>query len=194
MSAKNKGMAFKAIAVITLAVAAIAGCQDPDRPAATSTNAPPETNFADIPGQFPKPSTTTQAGVDEAPIGTCVKVTGKPWEAGMHRADCGGPEATHRIIQRVSTPDECVSDIDRRFYQNTAAGEWTACLDIYWPAQDCLSITDAGTRRISCDDQSAPTRVRATKLVLNTGTSDMCPESGYEHPERRFTICTETLK
>ncbi|SHS48618.1 Uncharacterised protein [Mycobacteroides abscessus subsp. abscessus] len=196
VSVKNRFMTLKAIAAITLVVAVVTGCQDSNRPATASTNAAPPagTNFASIPGEFASPAATTQAGAEEAPIGACVKVTGKPWEAGMRAADCGGPDATHRIIQRVTTPDECVSDIDRRFYQNTAAGEWTACLDIYWAFTDCLSVTDDGTHRVSCADQSAPTRVRATKVVLDTSTADMCPEGGYDHPERKFTICTETQK
>jgi hypothetical protein len=188
-------MSRKTIVALILVTVASAGCQStPTPPAHSTTTTPGSSNYADIPGQFPTPATTTQAGVEEAPIGSCVKVTGTPRDAGLRVADCGGPDATHRIIQRVTVPDECVADIDRRFYQNSAAGEWTACLDIYWTTSDCLSITDTGTRRVSCDDKSVPTRTRATTLVLNATTLDGCKSGGYAHPVRRFTICAETQR
>ncbi|SHS60564.1 Putative liporotein LppU [Mycobacteroides abscessus subsp. abscessus] len=181
---------------LILISALVVGCQDSDQSTRASTTAtrdePAAASFASIPGQFPVPSTTTQAGQNEASVGSCVKITGTIWQAGIEQADCGGAEATHRIIQRVTTPDQCVTDVDRRFYQNTANGEWTACLDIYWTTSDCLSITDTGTRRVSCSDQSAPTRVRATNLVVGATTLDACKSGGYAHPARRFTICTET--
>ncbi|SLI56710.1 Putative liporotein LppU [Mycobacteroides abscessus subsp. bolletii] len=188
-------MNSKSLFAVAFPAIFMVACQNASTPPATSTTPTAAgINFADIPGEFASPASTTQAGAEEAPVGACVKVTGNPREAGLRRADCGGPDATHRIIQRVTTPDECVSDIDRRFYQNTAAGEWTACLDIYWAFTDCLSITDAGTRRVSCHDESVQPRIRPTKLVLDAKSVDVCPEGGYEHPQRRFTVCTETQK
>lgn len=191
----SKSGVTRLTAALVLISAVAVGCQDEGKSTTASTTTsddPAPASFANIPGQFPTPSTTVQAGQDEAPVGSCVKITGTTWQAGIKRADCGGPEATHRIVQRVTTPDQCVTDIDRRFYQNTAAGEWTACLDIYWTTSDCLSITDTGTRRVSCSDQSASTRVRATNLVLEATSLDECKSGGYAHPVRRFTICTET--
>lgn len=108
----------------------------------------------------------------------------------MALTDCNAPDTTHRIIQRVATPNECVRDADRRYYRNTAEGEWTACLDIYWNINDCLSVTNEGTYRVGCNDPAAPIRIRATKLVLGVANAEMCPV-GYPHPVRQYTICTE---
>lgn len=171
----------------------LTGCQSTDRDPSTPQSSSPAaspTNFADIYGQFPSPATTTSAGADEAPVGRCVKITGKSKDAALALTDCYAPDTTHRIIQRVATPNECVRDADRRYYRNTAAGEWTACLDIYWNINDCLSVTNEGTHRVACNDSAAPIRIRATKLVLGVANAQMCPV-GYPHPVRQYTICTE---
>jgi hypothetical protein len=174
-------------ASILLSVMVLSGCESP------STTAPKaEVDFAKIPGQFPSPATTTAAGEDEAPVGACVKITGKRRDAALVLTRCGAPEATHRIVQRVIEPKECVRDVDRRYYRNTSAGEWTACLDLYWANPNCLSITDEATRGVPCDDMTAPQRYRATRLVLGVTNGDMC--TGYAHPVRRFTVCTEVQR
>ncbi|PVB03632.1 hypothetical protein DDJ51_12925 [Mycobacteroides abscessus] len=164
---------------------ALFGCQSPP-PAETGPN------YTQIPGQFPDPATTTAAGAEDAPVRACVKITGKRNDAAMVLTKCDSGDATHRIVQRVVEPKDCVRDVDRRYYRNTAAGEWTACLDLYWTSSNCLSITNEATRAVACDDATAPRRFRATKLVLNTTKGDMC--TGYAHPVRQFTICTEMQK
>lgn len=171
---------------VALTAMALSGCQSPSDPPQA------ETNFARIPGQFPDPATTTAAGAEDAPVGACVKISGKRHDAAMKLTKCESPDATHRIVQRVVEPKECVRDVDRRYYRNTAAGEWTACLDLYWANSGCLSITDEATRAVPCDDTAAPRRFRATKLVLGVTNGDMC--TGYPHPTRRFTICTESVR
>jgi hypothetical protein len=105
--------------------------------------------------------------------------------------DCGSPDNGYRVIQRVSTPDECVKDADQRFYLNPAEGQWTACLDYAWSNKDCLSIGDITATRTPCDG-TAPKRERPTQVVLNTTSTAGCPTGGFAHPVRRFTICTET--
>ncbi|SKL83779.1 Putative liporotein LppU [Mycobacteroides abscessus subsp. massiliense] len=172
---------------VALTAMALSGCQSPsDTPKA-------ESNFGQIPGQFPTPATTTAAGADDAPVGACVKIIGKRSDATMKLTKCESPDATHRIVQRVIEPKECVRDVDRRYYRNTAAGEWTACLDLNWTSSNCLSITDEATRAVACDDTSAPQRYRPTRVVLGARNADMCPV-GYQHPARMFTICTELVR
>ncbi|ORA22891.1 hypothetical protein BST18_23780 [Mycobacteroides abscessus subsp. bolletii] len=111
----------------------------------------------------------------------------------MKLTKCDGPDATHKIVQRVIEPKDCVRDVDRRYYRNTAAGEWTACLDLNWTNARCLSISDDETRAVACDDTAAVDRFRPTRVVLGARSADMCPV-GYPHPIRMFTICTETQK
>lgn len=169
-----------------LSMIAMSGCQS--APPAE----PPGPNYAKIPDQFPDPATTTTAGAEDAPVGSCVKITGKRTNAAMVLTKCESPDATHRIVQRVVEPKDCVRDVDRRYYRNTPAGEWTACLDLYWANPGCLSITDEATRAVACNDTTAPRRFRATNLVLNAPNGNMC--TGYAHPIRRFTICTELVR
>ncbi|WP_081343067.1 LppU/SCO3897 family protein [Mycobacteroides chelonae] len=168
-----------------LSVIVLSGCQSPE-PAEAGPS------FAKIPGQFPDPATTTAAGAEDAPVGSCARITGKRTNAVMVLTKCDSTNATHRIVQRVVEPKDCVGDVDRRYYRNTAAGEWTACLDIYWANPGCLSIADEATRAVACDDTTAPRRYRATKLILGVSNADMCP--GYAHPVRRFTVCTESVR
>ncbi|MDM2642440.1 hypothetical protein PP633_06235 [Mycobacteroides abscessus] len=173
--------------ILALSAMVLSGCQ-------TSTEAPnAEANFAQIPGQFPTPATTTAAGADDAPVGACVKISGPRRDAAMKLTKCDAPDATHKIVQRVIEPKDCVRDVDRRYYRNTAAGEWTACLDLNWTSTRCLSIGDDATRAVACDDTAAVDRFRPTRVVLGARTADMCPV-GYQHPVRMFTICTEMQK
>ncbi|RIQ92028.1 hypothetical protein D2E40_24990 [Mycobacteroides abscessus] len=171
---------------IAVSVLTLPGCQSA-QPAE-----PPGPNYAKIPGQFPEPATTTTAGAEDAPVGSCVKITGKRTSAAMVLTKCESPDATHRIVQRVVEPKDCVRDVDRRYYRNTPAGEWTACLDLYWANPGCLSITDEVTRAVPCNDTTAPNRFRATNLVVGVSNGEMC--KGYAHPVRRFTVCTEMQK
>jgi len=175
-----------AVGVAVLALS-LSGCETPTEALKA------DSNFAQIPGQFPTPATTTAAGADDAPVGACVKITGPRHDAAMKLTKCDAPDATHRIVQRVIEPKDCVRDVDRRYYRNTAAGEWTACLDLNWTSSNCLSITDDATRAVACDDATAVSRFRPTRVVLGARTADMCPV-GYQHPIRMFTICTELVR
>ncbi|MGC7313215.1 hypothetical protein RBA04_22350, partial [Mycobacteroides abscessus subsp. massiliense] len=47
--------------------------------------------------------------------------------------------------------------------------------------------------KIACTDTTAPgDRIKPTKIILDTTTLDGCPDGGYKHAQRRFTVCTET--
>lgn len=153
-------------------------------------------DFSNIPNQFPQPATNTSAGQEEAPVGACVSLSGKIARAELSVVECGSPENNYKVIQRVTMPNECISDTDRRYYQNDADGGWTACLDLAWDKSACLSITTTLVRRVSCSDTTVPNRQKPVKLITNTTTIEGCPRGGFvfDHPERRFTVCAETQR
>lgn len=162
----------------------------------SSQGTPPSPDFANIPNQFPQPPTNTSAGQDAAPVGACVSLSGKVPRANLSVVECGSPENNYKVIQRVTMPNECISDTDRRYYQNDANGGWTACLDLAWDKSTCLSITTTLVRRVSCSDTTVPNRQKPVKLITNTTTIEGCPRGGFvfDHPERRFTVCAETQR
>lgn len=153
-------------------------------------------DFSDIPNQFPQPATNTSAGQEAAPVGACVSLSGKIARAELSVVECGSPENNYKVIQRVTMPNECISDTDRRYYQNDADGGWTACLDLAWDKSACLSITTTLVRRVSCSDTTVPNRQKPVKLITNTTTIEGCPRGGFvfDHPQRRFTVCAETQR
>jgi hypothetical protein len=99
--------------------------------------------------------------------------------------------ATYRVIQRVVTPDQCVADADRPFYYRDAHAQWTACLDLNWDSTYCINL-DAVVTKVACDDPAATRKLKPISVRPDTTTVDGCPHTGYPHPVRRFTICTET--
>ncbi|XRC86404.1 hypothetical protein RHO23_18565 [Mycobacteroides sp. PCS013] len=108
--------------------------------------------------------------------------------------DCGSPTNGYKIIQRVSTPDQCPADVAQKFYMNYSEGQFTACLDYAWSTADCLSIGNMTAVRAACDDTSKPNRERPLNIVFNTTSKAGCPTGGFTHAARKFTICTETQK
>ncbi|RIS72249.1 hypothetical protein D2E70_04835 [Mycobacteroides abscessus] len=99
------------------------------------------------------------------------------------------------MIQRVATPKECPADVAQKFYMNPDEGQFTACLDYAWSANDCLSIGKVTAVRAKCDDSSKPNREKPVKVILNTTTNAGCgPTGGFPQAVRKFTVCTETQK
>ncbi|SKZ39338.1 Putative liporotein LppU [Mycobacteroides abscessus subsp. massiliense] len=185
------------ILIAACALAFTAGCEQSASPpvstiAATAATSPStSTDFANIPGQFPSPATLTPNGQSEAPVGGCVNVSGTPSHAELTLVDCGSAQHTYRIVRRVNTPREC-GDADRPYYYNSkATGQFTACLDLAWDRQSCLSIADPDVKRVSCTDSNASNKIKPVNVLLHTTTLDNCPHGGYPHPLRGFTICTE---
>ena len=83
----------------------------------------------------------------------------------------------------------------QKFYMNPDEGQFTACLDFAWSADDCLSIGKVTAVRAACDDTSKPNREKPLKVILNTTTNVGCgPTGGFPHAVRKFTVCTETQK
>lgn len=163
---------------------------------AASTTGPAGTkaDFNEIPGQFP-PQESDVPGGSVAPVGACVSLDGQSHNAKLKVVDCGSPSNGYKVIQRVSTPAECPADVDHKFYMYPDEGEFTACLDYAWSANDCLSIGKVTAIRTACDDASKPKREKPLKVILNTTTNAGCgPTGGFPHPVRKFTVCTETQR
>lgn len=185
---------MKTLGVVAgLCVLAVTGCAGPAETPSTKSSAVhrESTDFANIPRQFPTPGSLTPSGQAEAPVGGCVNVSGPLVNASLTVVDCGSGKDTYRVIQRVNVPQEC-GDADHSVYANSAAtGQYTACLDLAWDTSSCISLGQPVTK-VACTDTNASKRIKPIKIILDTTTLDGCTEGGYKHPQRRFTICTET--
>lgn len=174
---------------ITSSAACSTAAPEPQSP--SSETVTPQVSFADLPGQFPQPATLTDSGSADAPVGGCVNVAGSSTRASLTVADCASPMATYRVIQRVLTPDQCVADADRPFYYRDSQAQWTACLDLNWDSTYCINL-DSVVTKVACDDPAATHKLKPISVQPDTTTLDGCPHTGYPHPARHFTICTET--
>ncbi|WP_236738435.1 LppU/SCO3897 family protein [Mycobacteroides abscessus] len=182
------------IAAATLVVTAC-GQDTPTVQQATATSTQPlAATFDNIPGQYPAQAPGIP-GAKSAPVGACVSLEGKRDVPKLNVVDCGSPTNGFKVVQRVSTPDQCPKDVDQRFYRYPEdEGEWTACLDLAWSANDCLTTNQTSARRVACDDKNVANRVKPVGVLLNTTDISGCDETGYAHPDRKFTICIETQK
>ncbi|SKG18555.1 LppU/SCO3897 family protein [Mycobacteroides abscessus] len=182
--------------VITVAILAlmVSGCSQGhsgDSPIGTSA-VTAQDDFNQIPGQFPAQASEIP-GASVAPVGSCVSLDGPSTAAKLKVVDCGSPSNGYKVIQRVSTPAECPADVDHKFYMYSDEGEFTACLDYAWSANDCLSVGKVTAIRASCNDTSKSKREKPLKVILNTTTNAGCgPTGGFPHAVRKFTVCTET--
>lgn len=144
--------------------------------------------------QFDIATGSNVIGDDVAPIGGCVHMGGSPSQPSFETVSCDAAEANYRVVQRVNLPNECVPDVDRRYYRNTQGEEFTACLDYAWHDASCISMIKPIPQKVSCNDTSAPDRERPVQVVTNVINVASCPSGGFSHPVRRFTVCTEAQK
>lgn len=111
----------------------------------------------------------------------------------LSKAECGAPDDSYIVIQQVHNKDQCVADADYKFWSTTADGhEYAVCMDYHWIRDTCLSITKRDSHRVSCNDASQPGREKPVRLVTDTTSLDRCPDGGFAHPVRKFSVCTET--
>lgn len=195
MSKTSRSLPTLVLTTTALALALVACSHDNESlNAATSNNPIPPSSFDEIPGQFP-PQAPGIPGASIAPVGACVSFAGPSTNATLKVVDCGSSDNGFKVIQRVTTPKECPADVAQKFYMNPDEGQFTACLDFAWSANDCLSIGKVTAVRASCDDTSKPNREKPLKVILNTTTNVGCgPAGGFPHAVRKFTVCTETQK
>lgn len=160
-------------------------------PATATSTPPPAVSFDSIPGQYPAQSVGIP-GAKSAPVGACVSLEGKRDAPKLNVVDCGSSTNGFKVVQRVSTPDQCPKDVDQRFYRYPEdEGEWTACLDLAWSANDCLATNQTSARRVACDDKNVANRMKPVGVLLDATDISGCEQTGYAHPVRRFTVCTE---
>ncbi|WP_457156351.1 LppU/SCO3897 family protein [Mycobacteroides abscessus] len=156
-------------------------------PTTTTTGAKNDTFFSILSGFEVRTANTTSADV-----GTCGQLAGTPANPTFERLDCSNFKANYRIMQVANTPNECVQDVDRRYYRNFQGREYTACLDYNWDEQTCISMITPIPQKVACADKSADKREKATKILTSATDTSGCPSGGYTHTVRRFTVCTET--
>lgn len=187
--------------LILLAVAMLSGCSGNESADSTRQEdygnrrggQPSKFDMENVPGRFPSPAALTDDGQSIAPVRACVSISGPNVAASLSVVDCGSKEHTYTVVQRVITPDQC-GDADRPFYgTKPGTGEWTACLDLAWDSEYCINIMNPDVTKVSCDDHNAQNRYRAVKIIPNSVTTRACPDNGYAHPLRRFTVCTQRV-
>lgn len=185
----------RSVALALMLMASAVGCSAAppnENPAALASTESVPLDLSDIPGQFPTPSELTPAGKAVAPVRGCVNLTGPQHSPALKGVPCGSLDNNYIVVQRVETPDQCVGDADQRFYLNDEDGQWTACLDYAWRPEACLSIGTVSAQAVACDDANAPNRQRPTRIQTGATTTAGCPDGGFAHPVRRFTICAQT--
>lgn len=132
-------------------------------------------------------------GID-VEVGDCILASGTLDDAAAMPAPCGSAASNYRVIGKAPTNAECVSDADSYYYEELMIGgeQGALCLDVDWVIGECMDISGDVAQRVPCDGGVAP-REKAIEIIEDTADADSCPEGGYAHPERRFTVCTETL-
>ncbi|MGB3372213.1 MAG: hypothetical protein WBA81_16450 [Rhodococcus sp. (in: high G+C Gram-positive bacteria)] len=132
-------------------------------------------------------------GID-VEVGDCILASGTLDDAAALPAPCGTPASNYRVIGKAPTNAECVSDADTYYYEELVIGgeQGALCLDVDWVIGDCMDVSGEMAQRVPCEGGTAA-RERATEIVLDAVDADSCPDGGYAHPERKFTVCTETL-
>lgn len=159
----------------------------------TASKASQTHDFDKIAGELP-PSEPIAAGAQLAPVGSCVSIEGAPAAPALTVVDCGSPKNGFKVVQRVATPNECVADVDQRFYLNPDGGQFTACLDYAWSNTDCLSIGKYTATRVACAPSTDDDRERPVMVIAGSTSISGCTHGGFAHAVRRFTVCTETQK
>ncbi len=163
----------------------------------------PESGAAAAPTTTPSSSrttTTTQSSSDadldiDVEIGECVTLGGTVDDATIDNATCGSMDSNYKVIGKVVSSDECVSDADQTYYETLGGTETGAlCLDIDWVVGTCMALDGEDPVRIDCNDPSSGGE-KVTEILQNTDDVNDCTISagGFVYSERRFVVCTDSL-
>lgn len=132
---------------------------------------------------------------DSAPaLGQCVSLsdaTGK-----FTQKDC--KDGTYRVVQVVTMPDECVSDVDQKAYWGNRSTQefYTLCLDIAWNPDKCFEVLkNVFSDPMSCSFSRADrTRVTAVRVVDNSSDRAVCGRDDASVKDvRRFVVCFRNI-
>ncbi|WP_280468713.1 LppU family putative lipoprotein [Nocardia cyriacigeorgica] len=167
--------------------------------AVSSTNSPGSSGSEPTSTRTPR-STTSAAPTGgntefEAEIGDCVTLGGTTTAAEINKASCGSRAANYKVIGKVASRSECVSDADS-YYAETADGidQGALCLDIDWVVGGCMDVGGEDPKRVDCTEPTID-GVKVLSIEQNADDANACGDggSGYVYPERRFVVCVEQL-
>ncbi|MFD3510023.1 hypothetical protein [Nocardia sp. NPDC058666] len=146
-----------------------------------------------------KPTPTSSRGgrTDfQANVGDCVKLGGTVEDASIEKAACGSREANFKVIGKAKNSEGCVSDRDQAYFETLDGVQTGAlCLDIDWVVGGCLDLGGDDPKRIDCTEGGVDP-VKVITIKKNTADVNDCPDSadsGFDYPERRMVVCTESL-
>lgn len=144
---------------------------------------------------------TGQEGADnggdvdiDVAIGDCVKLGGTTTDAEIDNAVCGSTDSNYKVVAKVPTSDQCASDVDSYYYETLRGNEQGAvCLDVDWIVGGCMDLGSGEDEpaRIECGSSGSDV-VKVVEIVQDSTSIEDCgseAESGFEHAERKFTVC-----
>lgn len=170
-------------AITFLTIAFTTGCSQ-------NQSTEPDTSFVEIPNELSSDTTVTEFGA----VGSCIALSGPNRNSiKAKEAKCGTAESNYRIVAIKLTRDQCPADSDQRYRRWNRDTQQTLCLDFDWVANGCMSIGQETwyAKRVTCTERHAE---RPTKVLFDVNSVAACPDGGYAHPVRRFTICTQIQK
>lgn len=175
---------FAAIYLVAIFPLTVLTSQNPV-PAAPSDMLP-ALRSGEIPNEFPVATESLEVGLEQ---GDCVNLDQALGRTQLNKVQCGDSSA-FRVIQIVSTLEQCVNDADLTYY--SATKRYAACLDYDWSPDRCLLIERGQpVRKVDC---ATPRSERVELIVMSTDNTLNCSQGGFAHPTRRFTVCTEAQK
>jgi hypothetical protein len=154
----------------------------------------PTADFAHIKGEI---ITGRNATSDFGKLGDCIYLRGVSNQTPtIEPTACGSAHSNYRIVQIVRGSEQCTKDVDQR-YRYTIANEPAAiCLDYDWSSSNCLAIGTAKAWHaiaVTCANPPLRPAERPIAVVYNTKDVNQCPDGGFAHAIRGFTVCTLRL-
>jgi hypothetical protein len=134
---------------------------------------------------------------DFGKLGDCIYLRGVSNQTPtIEPTACGSAHSNYRIVQIVRGSEQCTKDVDQR-YRYTIANEPAAiCLDYDWSSSNCLAIGTAKAWHaiaVTCANPPLRPAERPIAVVYNTKDVNQCPDGGFAHAIRGFTVCTLRL-
>lgn len=186
--------------VTVVAVAVLGGCASetegralPDADAVASTTATPAPASS-----RPTTAGTTAADLDlevDVEPGDCVALGGAVDDATIDNADCGSRTSNYKVVDVVTSSDECSGDIDQTYFETRGGVETGAlCLDIDWKVGECMDLGGEDPQRIDCS-ATAILGEKVSEILIGTSDVNECSSSdaGYVYEERNFVVCTDSF-
>ncbi|WP_081880831.1 hypothetical protein [Prescottella defluvii] len=190
------------VVVVALAALAVAGCgssvEGSAAAADTSSSAAASSSSSSAPTSVAGQGADGGGSVDiDVEIGDCVLLGGTTDDATIDEAVCGSTGSNYRVVAKAEKNAQCPSDVDQVYYETRWGSERGAlCLDIDWVIGGCMTLPDGEDepQRVDCDDPTAESIERAVEVIEGATDVEQCSEGGFVHDERRFTVCTETVR